>query len=342
MRSNETSTGFVHLCDSRMGGGQGNALTGQLFVINIDKVLKETEAEHPGAELKAIQDDITIIAPPEVAWTALSHLRAGLENALGLKVNLAKCNCFGTTPEACADKPDWLQEPSRLLDKTGNVLAEARGISICNCPIGEPLYVKSFLLNKFKDICSAIEASSSALNASSSHADFLAFHYSYQARFDYWLSTNNLALTDPLAAEMDEFLRKILTSIAGVDIFAVPTAGTPIPDFVAERASLKLKAGGLGFRRLSQRYLLLNSLNNTMPQAIDRIDEKGHKHPGLWNSLSDVLGQGSFDEANKNNCWRFFHDSGSIFAQDHLSSILDSAGSGSLEKLPLHSRRRCI
>ena len=144
-------------------------------------MLKETEAEHPGAELKAIQDDITIIAPPEVAWAALSHLRAGLENALGLKVNLAKCNCFGTTPEACADKPDWLQEPSRLLDKTGNVLAEARGISICNCPIGEPLYVKSFLRNKFKDICSAIEASSSALNASSSHADFLAFHYSYQA-----------------------------------------------------------------------------------------------------------------------------------------------------------------
>jgi hypothetical protein len=188
------------------------------------------------------------------------------------------------------------------------------------------LYVKSFLRNKFKDICNAIEASSSALNASSSHADFLAFHYSYQARFDYWLSTNNLALTDPLAAEMDEFLRKILTSIAGVDIFAVPTAGTPIPDFVAERASLKLKAGGLGFRRLSQRYLLLNSFHNTMPQAIDRIDEKGHKHPGLWNSLSEVLGQGSFDEANKNNCWRFFHDSGSIFAQDHLSSILRVQG----------------
>jgi hypothetical protein len=54
-----------------------------------------------------------------------------------------------------------------------------------------------------------------------------------------WLSTNNLALTDPLATEMDEFLRKILTSIAGVDIFAVPTAGTPIHDFVTERASLK-------------------------------------------------------------------------------------------------------
>ena len=121
--------------------------------------------------------------------------------------------------------------------------------------------------------------------------------------------------------DLDDFLRKILSNIAGVDIFAFPTEGTPIPDFVAERASLKTKAGGLGFRRLSQRYLLLNSLNNTMPQAIDRIDEEGHLHPGLWNSLSDFLGQGSFDEANKEHCWRFFHNSGSSFAQDHLALV---------------------
>ncbi len=160
-----------------------------------------------------------------------------------------------------------------FLHKAGNALAEARDISVCNCPIGEQLYVKKFLRNKFKGICSAIEAFSSALDASSSHADFLAFHYSYQARFDYWLSTNKIALTNPLAAEMGELLRKIMTSIAGVDIFAVPKAGTPIPDFVAERASLKFKAGGLGFRRLSRRYLLLNSFNNTMPQAIKRAYE---------------------------------------------------------------------
>jgi len=77
---------------------------------------------------------------------------------------------------------------------------------------------------------------------------------------------------------MDEFLQKLLSDIAGVDIFAAPMRGTPIPDFVAERVSLKTKDGGLGFRRLSQRYLLLNSLNNTMPQAIDRIDEEGNLH----------------------------------------------------------------
>ena len=120
---------------------------------------------------------------------------------------------------------------------------------------------------------------------------------------------------------MDEFLQKLLSDIAGVDIFAAPMRGTPIPDFVAERVSLKTKDGGLGFRRLSQRYLLLNSLNNTMPQAIDRIDEEGNFHPGLWNSLSDVLGRGSFDAANKERCWGFFHISGSSFGQDHLRSI---------------------
>ena len=321
MRSNEAPNGFVHLCDSHMGGGQGNALTGQLFVIDLDGALKKTEAEFTGVELKAIQDDITIFAPPDVAWATLEFLRHELEGNLRLKINTSKCKCYGTTPDACAGKPDWLEEPSCLLDKAGNVLAEARGISICNCPIGEPHYVKAFLEGKIKDICSAIEKSSTALKSSSSHADYLAFYYSYQARFDYWLSTNYLVYTDRLAEKIDDFLRETLSSIAGVDIFAPPPPGTPLPFFVSERASLKSGAGGLGFRRHTQRYLLLNSLNNTLPQAIDRIDEEGTLNPGLWNSLLEVLGAGSFDATNKEHCWSFFHGSGIPLAHDHLTLI---------------------
>ena len=136
MRSNESPSGFVHLCNSRMGGGQGNALTGQLFVINLDEALKKTEARLSGVELKAIQDDITIFAPPGMAWAALDFLRNELEVKLHLKINTAKCKCYGTTPDACAGKPDWLEKPSSLQDKDGNIVTEARGISICNCPIG--------------------------------------------------------------------------------------------------------------------------------------------------------------------------------------------------------------
>ena len=294
--------------------------------MNIDNSLKKTEAAFPGVELKAIQDDITIYGNPEKAWGALEFLRARLEEDLHLKVNLTKCKCYGTTPDACQGKPDWLDEPKSLLDKSGNVLVEARGISVCNCPIGEPEYVKAFLRSKFEDICSAIEKSSKTLNSSSSHADFLAFHYSYQARFDYWLSTNNLTYTAQLASETDDFLRKILCDIAGTDIFAAPAPGTPIPEFISERVSLKTKAGGLGFRRLSQRYLLLNSLSNTLPQAIDRKDEKGINHPGLWNSLSDILGEGSFDAANKEHCWSTFHNSGLSLARGHLTQISQVKG----------------
>ena len=115
----EAPNGFVHLCDSHMGGGQGNALTGQLFVIDLDGALKKTEAEFTGVELKAIQDDITIFAPPDVAWATLEFLHHELEGNLRLKINTSKCKCYGTTPDACAGKPDWLEEPSRLLDKAG-------------------------------------------------------------------------------------------------------------------------------------------------------------------------------------------------------------------------------
>ena len=264
---------------------------------------------------------MTIFAPPEKAWDALSFLCDKLTDDLDLKVNQDKCSCYGTTPEACAEKPDWLKEPLTYLDKAGSVLVEGRGISVCNCPIGESSFVNAFLTNKFKDICGAIEKSSKALSSSSSHADFLAFYHSYQARFDYWLSTHNLVLTDPLAAETDEFLRRILSGIAGFDIFEVPATGTPICDFVTKRSSLKVRDGGLGFRCLTERHLLLNSLNNTMPQAIDRTDIEGNFHKGLWNSLSDVLGVGSFDAVNADRCWTHFHESDCSLAKDHLVLI---------------------
>ena len=54
------------------------------------------------------------------------------------------------------------------------------------------------------------------------------------------------------------------------------------------RTYLKVKNGGLGFRTLSDRFLLLNSLCKTMPLAIDRKDEKVNITRGLWNSLMTI------------------------------------------------------
>ena len=92
------------------------------------------------------------------------------------------------------------------------------------------------------------------------------------------------------------------------------------------RTHLKVKHGGLGFRPLSDRFLLLNSLCKTMPLAIDRTDQKGNITRGLWNSLSGILGAGSFDTANKDTCWSSFHTSGHPFGADHRALIARAQG----------------
>ena len=282
-------------------------------------------------DIKAIQDDITIFGDPDDLFDetddegqvtkmgALSLLIQELKKC-GLECNLPKFACVGTTPDACAKRPSWLLEPTSIQTADGSII-QARGTDICNNPVGEDIYVETFLATKLESICNAIKQSSDSLSASSRHANFLAFYHSYQARFDYWTATNNLVFTGPLALKLDAFLRDILNTTAGFDIFETPPEGTPLLSFTEERVTLKSKNSGLGFRPYKHRYLLLNSLNNILPQAIDRRDENNNLIKGLWNSLSNILGAGSFDDANKDQCWSGFHASNSSFASDHQSLI---------------------
>ena len=46
MRSNLPGTGYIRICDSEKGGGQGNALTEHIYVISQDPALKATEAAY--------------------------------------------------------------------------------------------------------------------------------------------------------------------------------------------------------------------------------------------------------------------------------------------------------
>jgi hypothetical protein len=86
---------------------------------------------------------------------------------------------------------------------------------------------------------------------------------------------------------------------------------------------------------MAGRASLLNGLNGSVPQMIDRVGENDEVTQGLWNSLSSIIGAGSFDEANKATCWGTFHASGSIFASDHLKEIgsLKTRDRGTLEAL---------
>ena len=65
MRDYASPTKFNFLCKGLKGGGQGNALTGQFYVINQDPALKAVQAKFPNVDIKAIQDDITIFGDPD-------------------------------------------------------------------------------------------------------------------------------------------------------------------------------------------------------------------------------------------------------------------------------------
>ena len=101
---------------------------------------------------------------------------------------------------------------------------QARGIVICENPIGEEDFVMIFLDNKFETICSAIKKSFNALSESNPHETYLALYYSYQARFDYWLATNSTNSTTKFADEADKFLRHLLCTLTGCDLFKSPAA----------------------------------------------------------------------------------------------------------------------
>jgi hypothetical protein len=58
-----------------------------------------------------------------------------------------------------------------------------------------------------------------------------------------------------------------------------------------------------------------------MSQALDRKNKKDAITPGIWNSLSRILGAHSFDEVNGATRWSFWKNSGSPLAAEAFGLI---------------------
>ena len=117
VRSSRTNGGLRFLCESRAGGGQGNALTNIIFPMVIDSALKTTEAEF-GIEVRAQQDDISLFGDPDKIFGAGKALESILEklSEVGLEPNKKKFQTFGTSANALVNKPDWLDAPFEITD----------------------------------------------------------------------------------------------------------------------------------------------------------------------------------------------------------------------------------
>ena len=84
-------------------------------MLTTDPVIEFIESKFEGANVRAIQDNVTIVGPPLIAFStdgALEALTDG-QAEVGPEPQRKKFEALGTTEEALADKPDWLPPPPR-------------------------------------------------------------------------------------------------------------------------------------------------------------------------------------------------------------------------------------
>ena len=325
-RTELTTKGMTYLCDSCQGGGQGNALTGLAFVLTIDPILKGLERTYPTVEARAIHDDITLSGPPEEIFgddKALNYLIDGLRNIAGCTPKLQKFKALGSLPHSCENMPEFIKRPSVTSTNplTGS-LEESYGLEICGVPIGEECFRKNWLASKASEIAKTIEDTSSKLASRDLHAAHTTLQLSLQNRADYILSTNLPSDSHAFSSTIDDATATAYSNILDPGLLSDTSADPHFPDdpsFTRDRFHLKTSRGGGGYRPIqSHRTPFLNCLNNILPQCLDAPvgDPQQTIRPGLWPSLTSILGNNSFHPDNAEHRWQFFFNSGSPYGTE--------------------------
>jgi len=326
MRSSETSNGFQFLCKSESGGGQGNGLTCNGFVITINGALKKVSEKYPNIRVKAIHDDITLSGPHKEMFGseddpgALALLLTEVEK-IHLEPNLLKFQAYATNEATRALIPSWLKQPSlEVADEITGQTIKVYGVSICGAAIGDRLYVRTVTVQAIDEICDRIENTASAVAALDSHAAFAVTSSSLKARADFLLSIHpTQILTVPGTEKLNAALNKAFALSLGFDpLKPDPAEISPGLDPLFTRDLLRLKPslGGAGLRSKDDQALLLNTFACIGPQLLDRKDDKGRIFPGLCNWLEPVFGKGAFDTANLSTRWKFFLENDGWYAPD--------------------------
>ena len=208
--------------------------------------------------------------------------------------------------------------------------SRAYGVWICGAAIGDDEYVAAKLKEIQDELCGpedvtqtdgdggslgVLQNLSLGLANEDPHAAHSAVLYSLQNRIDWILSVHLPSETRGLARAVDMSIRKSYAHCFGWDPFdpdSMPYDAPLLdPSFVADRFIQKTRNGGGGFRPTEKRALFLNTFNTVAPQLLGSGNTAG-----LWTSLETVLGAGSFDDANQDQRWTAFYNSGSRYGEE--------------------------
>jgi len=289
---------------SEEGTQQGAVEAQLLFNIGLYPHLVKLNAEVSAAGIDGIAragaDDVVVVAPPTVAFSALARFEADVRAGLGCRVRPEKSACYAEPGlraqlEACRGA---VPMPS-VVDSAGGV---HYGLRVWGVPIGMDGFVEARLAS----VCDGIDRTSkiliNLLGPDHKQTLWALTLASTQFKGHYWLRHVHPALTRDFAQRLDRILHSQTICALGCSDFASDP-------FLSRRVHLPVRQRGLG---LISNYAtagpaFMGSLFDTIPAMLDRTSgaDPGVVIPGVCNTPGMVsrIGIGSFEGVSSDLNW---------------------------------------
>lgn len=266
-----------HICDSRNGGGQGNALTPIFFALVINAVMKDLSAKFPQLLIKAIHDDINVFGDPDVIFGDFWNEFNGQLVSAKLKLQQVKTQVY-VIGGLRVHLPQWVKRPC-VVDDQGNIRF---GIKLCQIPVGDKEFVIAKLAEKGNQIIHQIERVTKVVAARDRRLALATLHYSSQNLADYFLRCVSPDYAQEMENSIDETLAEMYVLAIGVNVLKEEE-----DQFTPHRVLARIKNGGLGIRWLRMRPNFISSTNLVFTQIANRGEEN---NAAIWPSIARVLG----------------------------------------------------
>ena len=304
-----------HLCDSKRGGGQGNALTGIAFCLNINPVLKQMSLDYPNISTLAYQDDVQLQGEPLVLFGGDHPAFQRLNDLLianGNQVNQDKGMAYASRNNDRDIIPDFIKQPFITIDGNNFYGYITNGI-----PMGSLEFINHHMEISAQSFNESALALTKRIAARDKMAARTAIHYSFQAKSEYFQRSMPPQQLGHYLNEVTTTLKGCYHEAFGFDIFSPNEHSLIDPSFTEDRFLLRSSQGGGGFRSPIQRHSYLGCLNNVLPQLIKLqiIKFEETSTVTLFPSLMDTIGLNSFDDANHETRFQMFIQSNIPSAQ---------------------------
>ena len=326
------------------GGQQGDLMGGDGYCLATleDNQWLDAELAKHGGSFRAGMDDGLLHGPAEAVWPLIAEYTARMKRSCGLEVTVRKCKCFspngryGARPAGfpIGEIKRWVQGP----DGTETEEVAGQGVVLWGSPVGDSGFVKQVLTEKSDEIRSLISTNKTALVSRDPDCFLQVLRQSLCHRWDYWQQTLPPRLTVEFSLLIDAELDAAMAAALRFDPFD-PTAPyrsvdrMASVDFTSRRARLPCRLRGLGQRSHVDvgPAAWVGAVNIAVPSFIARASARGGRSPGLFEHLTPLIGEGSFDEDRDDFRFRGFIAAGSAVSVDFLLAWQMMAAEPSLD-----------